>query len=72
MNQPKYNIGDTVFTLQSDGVIENVVYGIIFVNNELRYKLHDRKSVLPQKTTEYGWIQEERLFPTKEELIQSL
>ena len=77
MNEPKYKIGDKVWTLNDSKihpkVIEREIYGVLALGYKEKIKQYKYFLELKEDTsTNYWWQLEEGLFPTKEALIQSL
>lgn len=75
MTKQKYNIGDTVWLIEAQGIVSKVVTAICYYSKEgVLYGF----SKLTDSTSERGLIpsyaqyQEKHLFDSKESLIESL
>ena len=66
--QPKYHIGQEVWRISDRKASKVLVNGVVIVGKDFQYYI-DKIENLPY---DFGWREESELFPTKEELINSL
>ena len=72
---PKYQIGQEVWRIQNRKAIEELIIGLVLPNKKLKevvYYVDSSERFRDGTPTITGWIQEELLFPSREELIKSL
>jgi hypothetical protein len=80
-NQPKYQIGQTVYYLKDSTVKAEMVLGIFSSFDRDRYYNSTKPAKfltflysfeVSKDVSQYGWIEESKLFITKELLLASL
>lgn len=59
MNQQKYYIGDTVFYLSDEGIVESKVYGVYYDNEKFIYNTNVPKKLTMYRSVEFGWHRDE-------------
>lgn len=71
MKEPKYKLGSRVWHIVDYGILESTIYGVRIVTSST----DEQGTCIEYKTTYFDdapWVPEERLFASKELLIQSL
>lgn len=68
MNKPKYHIGQEVWRISDRKASKELVTGVVIIHKAFAYYL----GAIESHPFDYGWREEAELFPTKEELINSL
>jgi len=68
--KPKYEIGKEVYLLDYSRVEKWIITGV-FLDQSEKKNYHYKYCFKPNLDS-YGWIKEDKLFPSKEELIKSL
>lgn len=62
-----------VFYLDSDKIIEAVIYGSLLLKDKYNDRFEWRYFLeLKDEVKQYGWVKEEKVFETREGLIKSL
>ena len=70
MQKPKYQIGDKVWRIYDAKAKEETIYGAVALKQGLGYYFEEEESI--GNVESYKWFDENKLFPSKEELIKSL
>ncbi len=76
--KPRFKIGDEVWLITDNRIIEKFITNIVIYANKIKYGLVFCLStatvevVLNDEIQQYGFVNESDCFATKEELIKSL
>jgi hypothetical protein len=72
MHESKYKIGDTAWMIEYEKAIAVTITGVLSLWQDGKFSGYKYYLKQESDTSAYGWITEEKLHASKEDLINSL